>query len=348
MKVLVGLSGGVDSAVSALLLKQAGYEVVGATMRLFDEHQTFKEDVRGCFSAHQTADIETAEQLCHQLEIPYHVIDCADIYRQLVLDNFKSEYLSGRTPNPCIQCNSKVKFNALPMGAKRAGIEFDKFATGHYARIVQKGKIYFVQRGIDEKKDQSYFLYRLTQEQLSKVVFPLGDYEKSKVRQIAEDHHLIVSHKPDSQDFYTGDLNDILQQPDKKGDFVDETGKVWGHHNGFWHYTIGQRKGLGIAAPEPLYVLGFNMEKNQVILGFADKNVCQEIKASQLVFNGDIPEHCLARIRSSQKLTPVFVEKKEKDEITVHFDVTQRGIASGQSVVLYDENEVVLGGGIIL
>lgn len=348
MKVLVGLSGGVDSAVSALLLKQAGYEVVGATMRLFDKDQVFKENVRGCFSAHQVSDIKAAEELCSQIGIPYQVIDCTDVYRQLVLDNFKSEYLSGRTPNPCVQCNSKVKFNALPMGAKKAGIEFDKFATGHYARIIQKNNIYFVQTGIDEKKDQSYFLYRLTQDQLSKILFPLGEYEKSQVRKIAEKHQLIVSQKPDSQDFYTGDLNDILQQPDKKGDFVDETGKIWGHHNGFWHYTIGQRKGLGIAAPEPLYVLGFNMEKNQVILGFADKNVCSQIKASQLVFNGDIPQRCFARIRSSQKLTPVSVELSGKDEITVHFDITQRGIASGQSVVLYDENNVVLGGGIIL
>lgn len=348
MKVLVGLSGGVDSAVSALLLKQAGYEVIGATMRLFDDKQVFKEDVRGCFSAHQASDIETAEQLCHQLGIEYHTIDCVDIYRQLVLDNFKSEYLSGRTPNPCIQCNSKVKFNALPMGAKRAGIEFDKFATGHYARIIQKSGIYFVQAGVDEKKDQSYFLYRLTQEQLSNVLFPLGEYEKSQVRKIAEENQLIVSHKPDSQDFYTGDLNDILQQSDKKGDFVDETGKVWGHHNGFWHYTIGQRKGLGIAAPEPLYVLGFNMEKNQVILGFADKNVCSQIKAAQLVFNGNIPTHCLARIRSSQKLTSVYVKQSGQDEITIDFEVIQRGIASGQSVVLYDENKVVFGGGIIL
>ena len=354
MKVLVGMSGGVDSSVAAYLLKQAGHEGIGATMSIWEKGRVFhgSSTADACFSPHEEQDIEAARAVCERLEIPYYTLDCSDIYKKTVLENFKHEYLSGRTPNPCVWCNAKIKFKALPQAAREHGLVFDKFATGHYARVRfdEASERWQLLKGVDSKKDQSYFLYRLEQAQLEKILLPVGDKTKSEIRQIARKVGLEVGDKPDSQDFYSGDINDILQTAPKTGNFVTKDGKILGTHQGIWNYTVGQRKGLGIAAEKPLYVLGFDVEKNNVVVGFEDENVRHTLTASNVNWSGIAPiteqKHFTAKIRSSQPATPVVVTLVSESEIKVDFELTQRGIAPGQSVVLYD-GDLVAGGGII-
>jgi tRNA-specific 2-thiouridylase len=353
MKVLVGMSGGVDSSVTACLLKQQGHEVIGATMSIWDKNTNFRStgSADSCFSPHEEKDIEAARAICAKLGIRYEVLDCIDLYKKMVLENFKSEYEAGRTPNPCVMCNSFIKFNALPEAAKKAGIEFDMFATGHYANIIrnENGR-YMIKRGVDRTKDQSYFLYRLNQNQLSKVLMPLGIYTKQEVRKMAVEFGLEVSDKPDSQDFYSGDINDILQNEPQVGNFVNKDGKILGQHQGIWNYTVGQRRGMGIAAERPLYVLGFNKEKNEVIVGFEEECERSGLIADNCcwaAFDSLIePLECEAKIRSSQQPAPARVIPQEDGKIKVEFFAPQKAIAAGQSVVLY-KDDVVLGGGVI-
>lgn len=354
MKILIGMSGGVDSSTVACLLKKQGHEVIGATMSIWDKNTKFSGDIRAdsCFSPHEEQDVATAEQICRQLEIPYHVIDCSARYKQMVLENFKSEYKAGRTPNPCVMCNSYIKFNALPEEARAQGIAFDKFATGHYAQILLNNATnrYEIKRGVDHTKDQSYFLYRLNQQQLSQVLMPLGAYTKKEVRALAADFGLAVSDKPDSQDFYSGDINDILQNEPQIGNFVTTDGRVLGQHQGIWNYTVGQRRGMGIAAERPLYVLGFNKDKNEVIVGFEEECERSGLIADNICWSAisGLSEllECEAKIRSSQQPTAVKVTPLANGKIEVLFYTKQKAIAPGQSVVLY-QNDIVLGGGII-
>ncbi len=354
MKILVGMSGGVDSSTVARMLKEQGHEVIGATMSIWDKNTKFSGDIHAdsCFSPHEEQDVAAAEEICAQLDIPYYVLDCSARYKQMVLENFKSEYQAGRTPNPCVMCNSYIKFNALPEEARAQGIEFDKFATGHYAQINRNATTgrYEIKRGVDHTKDQSYFLYRLNQEQLSRVIMPLGAYTKKEVRQIALNFGLKMADKPDSQDFYSGDINDILQNAPQVGNFVTTDGRVLGQHQGIWNYTVGQRRGMGIAAERPLYVLGFNKDKNEVIVGFEEECERSGLIAADWCWSAleglDKPLECEAKIRSSQQPTAVKVTPIADNKIEVRFYNRQKAIAAGQSVVLY-QNDVVLGGGII-
>ena len=303
-----------------------------------------------CYGPDEVEDIKEASKIAETLGIPYYVIDCVDKYESIVLENFKSEYKNGRTPNPCVWCNSYVKFGALPDMARATGIEFDKFATGHYAGVnIGNNGRYQLIRGVNPKKDQSYFLYRLKQDQLARVVLPLGQYTKEEIRSIARENGLDVAEKPDSQDFYGGDYNELLNFEEKEGNIVDTKGKILGKHKGFWNYTIGQRKGLGVSASEALYVLELKKDTNEVVVGFADKTFNKSLIANNLnwvsIENLTDTRKAQAKIRSTQQPVDVTLIPYE-DSVEVVFDDLQKSIAIGQSAVFYDGN-IVLGGGII-
>ena len=352
MKVLIGLSGGVDSSVAALILKEQGYEVIGATMSIWGKNGIAKAEGKhnACYGPDETEDIETAKQLAEQLDIPYHVIDCVTKYEDIVIKNFKKEYLEGHTPNPCVWCNALIKFGVLPQVAKLNGVEFDKFATGHYARVEEENGRFLLKRGIAPHKDQSYFLYRLKQEQLKNIILPLGTYTKDQIRAIAKENGLKAADKPDSQDFYGGDYNELLNVEDKIGNIVDTDGKILGTHKGIWNYTIGQRKGLGVSASEALYVLELRKDTNEVVVGFADKTFKKSLIANDLnwiaIDTLEAPRKCQAKIRSTQQPVEVEIQPFANGEVKVIFDDMQKSIAIGQSAVFYD-GDTVLGGGVI-
>jgi tRNA-uridine 2-sulfurtransferase len=245
MQIAIGLSGGVDSAVSAFLLKQAGHEIVGATMKIWDGRSLHSKEGSACYGPEEEEDIRDASELCKLLGIPYHVIDCSRQYNEIVLRYFEEEYRAGRTPNPCVRCNEKIKFSLLPLLLEESGVFFNFFATGHYARVDFDRTLarYSLKKGTDERKDQSYFLYRLSQKQLSKVLFPLGGYTKEKVRAVAREAGLPMHDKQESQDFCAGDYTDLLSIKSEAGAFVDSSGKILGRHTGICNFTIGQRKG---------------------------------------------------------------------------------------------------------
>lgn len=349
--VAVGLSGGVDSTLTALLLKEQGYRVIGLSMSIYNRDiPNMVLSGKSCYGPTEKQDIRDIQKWAKSNEIESYIIDLSEPYKKTILRYFKDSYLSGITPNPCVMCNTTVKFGLLLDEAKRMGIEFDAFATGHYARICENDGHFILKRGCDDIKDQSYFLYRLTQEQLSRTLFPLGDFTKEKVRQMAMERGLFVAEKPDSQDFYAGDYTDLLNQPDRAGDIVLTDGQKLGVHHGFWHYTIGQRKGLGIAYPEPLYVIALDAENNRVIVGTDKDTYTDTCMACNVVWGGlsvpsEQPVRVMAKYRSAGKMVSAEIIIRN-EQVLVRFDTPQKAITKGQSIVFY-RDDCVLGGGII-
>lgn len=354
-KVVVGMSGGVDSSVAAYLLKQQGYDVVGVTMQIWqDESHEEIEKKGGCCGL---SAVDDARRVAAMLDIPYYVMNFKSEFKRDVIDYFVREYLAGRTPNPCIACNRYVKWESLLTRSIQIGADY--IATGHYARICElpNGR-YAIRNSVTAKKDQTYALYNLTQEQLKRTLMPIGDYTKEQVRKIAEDIGLMVAGKPDSMEICFVPDNDYASFIEKEtgvtsvpGDFVDVDGNVIGKHRGVIHYTVGQRKGLGIALGKPAFVVAIRPEQNQVVIG-EDRDVYTErLYANNLNFMAvdDIsePVHVKAKIRYSHEGAYCTVRKIDSDTIECIFDQPVRAVTPGQAVVLYD-GEYVLGGGTII
>ena len=355
-RVMIGMSGGVDSSVAAYLLKKQGYEVIGVTMKLWqdDEEYDLIENDGGCCSLEA---VEDARAVADKLGIPFYVLNFKEVFKEKVIDYFIDEYLQGRTPNPCIACNKHIKFDDLYRRAMALGCDY--VATGHYAKIEKDEETgrYLLTKSVTDKKDQTYALYNLTQEQLEHTLLPTGDYEKERVREIAKEMGMDVHNKPDSQEICFVKDNDYANYVKrhsnkriKEGNFVDTKGNVLGKHKGIIYYTIGQRKGLGIAFGKPMFVLDINPKTNEVILGSNDDLFNRELIAKDvnLITIDKIrePIRVEAKIRYSAKPSPATVYNNGDDSIKIVFDEPQRAITKGQSVVMYQGDKVV-GGGII-
>ena len=355
-RVMIGMSGGVDSSVAAYLLKEQWYEVIGVTMKLLQDNEEYDliENEGGCCSLEA---VEDARAVADKLGIPFYVFNFKEVFKEKVIDYFIDEYLQGRTPNPCIACNKHIKFDDLYRRAMALGCDY--VATGHYAKIEKDEETgrYQLVKSVTDKKDQTYALYNLTQEQLEHTLLPIGNYEKEKVREMAKELGLEVHNKPDSQEIcfvkdndYANYVKRHANQDIKEGNFVDTKGNILGRHKGIVFYTIGQRKGLGIAFGKPMFVLDINPETNEVILGSNDDLFSNELIAKDvnLITVDEITEpiRVEAKIRYSARPAAATVYNNGKDSIRIVFDEPQRAITKGQSVVMYQGDKVV-GGGII-
>ena len=354
-KVVVGMSGGVDSSVAAYLLKEQGYDVIGVTMQIWqDEEQAVQEENGGCCGL---SAVDDARRVAAALDIPYYVMNFKESFKKNVIDYFIEEYLEGRTPNPCIACNRYVKWESLLQRSLAIGADY--IATGHYARVVQlpNGR-YTLQRSATLDKDQTYALYNLTQEQLKRTLMPAGAYSKNEIRAIAEKIGLRVASKPDSQDICfvpDGDYASYIEiktgEKMPEGNFVTLEGKVLGQHKGIIHYTVGQRKGLGLALGYPAFVLAIRPESNEVVIGTHAESMAESLRANQLNFMAveDLTEsmHVFVKIRYNHKGVWGTIEKTGEDELVCMFDEPQRAVTPGQAVVFY-KDDYVLGGGTIL
>ena len=354
-KVVVGMSGGVDSSVAAWLLKEQGYDVIGVTMQIWqDEENTVQEENGGCCGL---SAVDDARRVAAAIGIPYYVMNFKDEFQKSVIEYFTKEYLAGRTPNPCIACNRYVKWEALLQRSLSIGADY--IATGHYARIehLPNGR-YAIRRSATMEKDQTYALYNLTQEQLARTLMPVGEYSKDRIREMADEIGLLVAHKPDSQDIcfvpdgdYASFIENTTDQVLQTGDFVTPEGKILGKHKGIIHYTVGQRKGLGLALGYPAFVLEIRPETNEVVIGTYEESLTYTVRANELNFMSveqiTEPVRVFAKIRYNHKGAWCTVERTGEDEIVCTFDEPIRAATPGQAVVLYD-GEYVLGGGTIL
>lgn len=354
-KVVVGMSGGVDSSVAAYLLKKAGYDVIGVTMQIWQEDELSQEENGGCCGL---SAVDDARRVAEHLDIPYYVMNFKNEFKCKVMDYFVEEYLQGRTPNPCIACNRFVKWEALL--ARSLEIGADYIATGHYARIdtLPNGRL-AIRNSVTAAKDQTYALYNLTQEQLSKTLMPVGEYTKEEIRQIAVEAGLPVAHKADSQDICfvpDGDYSAFIEsvagdRVPKPGNFVDLEGKVLGRHKGITHYTIGQRRGLELPMGERVFVTQIRPETAEVVIGkneelFTTKVLCENVNYMGMEDLKE-PRRVLAKIRYNHKGEYCTIEKRTDGKVLCNFEQPVRAATPGQAVVFY-EGEYVLGGGTIL
>ena len=354
--VMVGMSGGVDSSVAAAILLNEGYNVVGITMQIWPDMDEGRRKMEGgCCSL---SAVDDARRVADKLGIPYYVLNFKEVFRNKVVDYFKHEYIKGKTPNPCIACNRYVKFDALLQKAVSMGMDY--IATGHYARVEydRSRARYLLKKSAAPDKDQTYALYTLTQDQLSRTLFPIGDYKKDRVREMAREIGLSVASKPDSQEICFVEDNDYARfisestgSEVKQGFFVDAKGRILGKHRGIIHYTIGQRKGLGISFGKPMYVLAVNAEKNTVVLGGEDEVYTGKMTAADLNFisidslDGDM--EITAKIRYSAKEAAAVIKPASDGKVHVVFETPQRAVTPGQSVVFYN-GDLVVGGGTIV
>ena len=349
-KVMIGMSGGVDSSVAAFLLQKESLEVIGATMKLYNNEDIDFVSEKTCCSLDDVLD---AKSVCARLGISHYTLNMTDDFKKEVIERFISAYQNGFTPNPCIDCNRYMKFSKMLHKAQE--LDIDYVATGHYARIEKQGDRYILKKAVDLSKDQSYVLYSLTQEQLKVTKFPLGNYTKQQVREIAEENGFVNARKHESQDICfvpDGNYSKFIEYYTGKtypcGDFVDMNGKRLGEHKGIIRYTIGQRRGLGLALPASMYVVEKDVDNNKVILGFNDDLFKKEVNVKNISFTAcdglDKPERLCAKIRYNQKEQPATVTQTDENHFKIVFDEPQRAITKGQAAVLYDGDTVVGGG----
>ena len=358
-KVLIAMSGGVDSSVAAAILKDRGYECLGATLKLFDNSvlpdnyaDGEPDNEKACCSQKDT---DYARSVAVSMGMPYYVFNRVDLFRNTVIQDFVDNYSAGRTPNPCIVCNRCLKFGFLYDQAMLLGCDY--VSTGHYAQIEEQNGRFLLKKAVDRAKDQSYVLYFLTQEQLRHVIFPLGGLTKPEVRVIAAEKQFYNAQKPESQDICfvpDGNYSDFIcrfsDSSFPEGDFVDARGNVLGRHRGIIHYTIGQRKGLGISAEAPLYVKQIDADNNRVVLGRGNEMFSNECIVRDVnIISGIVPEapfRAAVRIRYHHPEQPAEIIPLSPTEMAVRFDEPVRAITPGQAAVFYD-GDVVLGGGVI-
>lgn len=341
MKVMVGMSGGVDSSAAAVLIMRQ-YDTAGVTLQLFGDGIS--------------KDAEDARAVCEILKIPHYVLPLKEQFAKYVIDDFINEYKNGRTPNPCIQCNKHIKFGGMLEFAVKEG--YDKIATGHYARIEKCGERYLLKKAADASKDQSYVLYCLTQSQLSRLILPLGGYTKGEIREIAQENGLITAHKSDSQDIcfvpdgdYAAFISRRTGESFSAGDYIDENGEILGRHKGVIHYTVGQRKGLGIALGKPAFVLSKDAQTNRVVLSCDEQKLFyRRVKVENInIIAADtldgVRAACKLRYRHTEQ--PCVIHQTDSSSAVIEFEEPQRAPSAGQSAVFYD-GDTVLGGGIIV
>lgn len=355
-KVMVAMSGGVDSSVAAAMLKEQGYDIIGVTLKLFgNEDIGITDKTKTCCALN---DVEDARRVSFKLGFPHYVFNFTDKFKQQVINRFTESYLNAKTPNPCIDCNRYIKFTELLNRASSVDCEY--IATGHYAIIEYDENInrYLLKKAKDKTKDQTYVLYNLTQQQLAKILLPLGNLRKSEIRKMAQERELINANKPDSQDIcfvkdgdYARFIEEYTNTPSASGNFVDKFGNILGKHKGIIHYTIGQRKGLGLSFSQPMFVLVKDKETNEVVLGPSEDLFSNSLIATDVnlisIEELKMPMDVTAKSRYSQTEQPAVIYPLGNQDILVDFKHPQRAITPGQAVVFYD-GDIVVGGGTIL